>query len=91
MKLSTLKDLYKNELKDLYSAETQLINALPRMAQTASSRQLRNAFNEHLEQTKEHARRIERLFDNLDVSPTGRKCKGVTTPPDKSGGFSGYA
>ena len=55
----SLKDLYIDELKDLYSAENQLIKALPKMAKAASSPELRSGFEEHLEQTKGHAQRLE--------------------------------
>jgi ferritin-like metal-binding protein YciE len=77
MKLNSLQALYKEELKDLYSAEQQLIKALPKMAKAASSPQLKRAFEQHLEQTKGHAERIERLFQDLDGSPRGKKCKGM--------------
>ena len=77
MKLNSLQALYKEQLKDLYSAEQQLIRALPKMAKSASSPQLKNAFQQHLEQTKGHAARIERLFQDLDGSPRGKKCKGM--------------
>ncbi len=77
MKLNSLQALYKDHLKDLYSAEQQLIKALPKMAKSASSPQLKNAFQMHLEQTKSHAERIERLFQDLDGSPRGKKCKGM--------------
>lgn len=59
MELQTLKDLYVHELKDLYSAENQLIKALPKMAKAAKNRQLASGFNQHLEQTKRHATRLE--------------------------------
>ena len=73
----SLKDLYIDELKDLYSAENQLIKALPKMAKAASSPELRSGFEEHLEQTKGHVQRLEKVFQQLDESPKGKKCKGM--------------
>jgi ferritin-like metal-binding protein YciE len=72
-----LKELYIDELKDLYSAENQLVKALPKMAKAASSEELRQGFEEHLEQTKEHVARLEKIFDALDESPKGKKCMGM--------------
>jgi ferritin-like metal-binding protein YciE len=77
MELSSLRELYINELRDLYSAENMIIKALPKMAKTASSEELKNGFNEHLEQTRTHVERLEQIFKNLEVSPKGKKCKGV--------------
>ena len=72
-----LKELYINELKDLYSAESQLVKALPKMAKAASSDELRQGFEEHLEQTKGHVQRLEKIFQALGESPKGKKCKGM--------------
>ncbi len=72
-----LKELYIDELKDLYSAENQLVKALPKMAKAASSEELRQGFEEHLEQTKEHVARLEKIFGALDESPKGKKCMGM--------------
>jgi ferritin-like metal-binding protein YciE len=72
-----LKELYIDELKDLYSAETQLVKALPKMAKGAASEDLRKGFEEHLEQTKGHVERLEQIFDSLGESPKGKKCKGM--------------
>ena len=77
MKLNTLHDLFVDELKDLYSAETQLVEALPKMAKTASSPELQNAFEQHLEQTKEHVRRIEEIAAQTDIPIRGKKCVGM--------------
>jgi len=77
MKLSTLEDLYVEELQDLYSAETQLLKALPKMAKAASSAELQSAFEDHLEQTKEHVARLEQIFENYDANPKGKKCNGM--------------
>lgn len=77
MKESQLKQLYVEELKDLYSAETQLVKALPKMAKAASSSDLRAGFEEHLEQTKGHVQRLEDIFQTLGESPKGKTCKGM--------------
>lgn len=77
MKLASLNDLYIEELRDLYSAENQILKALPKMAKTASSEELKNAFEEHLEQTKGHVERLEQIFERLDVRAKGKKCKAV--------------
>jgi ferritin-like metal-binding protein YciE len=77
MKIDTLEDLLADELKDLYSAENQLVKALPKMAKTAQSRELRMAFEEHLKQTQNHVQRLEQVTDDLGVSPKGKKCVGM--------------
>lgn len=77
MKLASLQDLFVDELRDLYSAETQLIKALPKMAKAASSDELRSAFQEHLEQTKGHVNRLEKIFDGLDARPKGKRCRAM--------------
>jgi ferritin-like metal-binding protein YciE len=77
MKVDSLHDLYLEQLKDLYDAEHQLIQALPKMAKAASSTELRGAFEEHLEQTKEHARRIETIFEKMGEKGKGQKCKAM--------------
>jgi ferritin-like metal-binding protein YciE len=76
-KMSTLEDLYTDLLKDLYSAEKQLVKALPKLAKNAQSPDLQKAFQEHLKQTEGHVERIERIFSNLDGSPRGKKCVGM--------------
>jgi ferritin-like metal-binding protein YciE len=72
-----LKELYIDELKDLYSAENQLLKALPKMAKAATSEELSAGFEEHLEQTKGHVQRLETIFKQLGESPKGKKCKGM--------------
>jgi ferritin-like metal-binding protein YciE len=72
-----LKELYIDELKDLYSAETQLVKALPKLAKASNSDKLREGFEEHLEQTKGHVQRLEQIFEALDESPKGKKCAGM--------------
>jgi ferritin-like metal-binding protein YciE len=74
---SDLKELYVDELKDIYSAETQLVKALPKMAKAAASDELRSGFKEHLEQTKGHVSRLEQIFQALSEKPTGKKCMGM--------------
>jgi len=77
MELETLKDLYIDEIKDLYSAEKQLVKALPKMAKAASDKQLQQAFRTHLKQTAQHAARLEQICEELGVSPRGKKCVGM--------------
>ena len=72
-----LKELYIDELKDLYNAESQLVKALPKIAKAASSDELRQGFEQHLEQTKGHVQRLEKIFQALGESPKGKKCKGM--------------
>jgi len=72
-----LKELYIDELKDLYSAENQLVKALPKMAKAASSDELREGFEKHLEQTRGHIQRLEKIFQALGESPKGKTCKGM--------------
>jgi len=77
MKIETLRDLYVEQLHDLYSAETQLVEALPKMAKAASHPQLQSAFQEHLMQTKTHVQRIEQIFQKLGAKPKDQTCKGM--------------
>jgi ferritin-like metal-binding protein YciE len=77
MKENSLKELYIDELKDLYSAENQLLKALPKMAKAATSPELKAGFEKHLTQTEGHVQRLEKIFDGLDESPKGKKCKGM--------------
>jgi ferritin-like metal-binding protein YciE len=73
----TLKTLYVDELRDLLDAETQLVKALPKMAESSTSSELRSGFEHHLEQTKTHAARIEQILEALGEAPKGKKCKGM--------------
>ena len=77
MSLRTLKDLYVHELKDLYSAEKQLVESLPDMVEAANSPQLREAFANHLNETRQHFDKVHQLLQNLDENPTSTKCKGM--------------
>lgn len=77
MSTENLKKLYVAELKDLFSAESQLLKALPKMAKAASAEELRADFEKHLEQTRGHVQRLEEIFQSLDESPKGKKCVGM--------------
>lgn len=77
MKLDTLKDLYILELKDLYSAEKQIIVSLPKMVKAASNAKLAAGFKKHLEETKEHAVRLEKILTSHRQTTRGPKCKGM--------------
>jgi len=77
MEIDSLRKLYVEELKDLYSAEKQLIQALPKMAKKASNAQLKQAFQQHLEITQTQLERLDRIFEGLGKSPRGKKCKAM--------------
>ena len=77
MELETLRDLYFHELKDLYSAENQITKALPKMARATKNRQLAAAFNSHIVQTRQQAKRLEKILKSHKQSTRGRKCKGM--------------
>src|SRR4029434_6875077 len=77
MKLDTLQKLYTDELRDLYNAENQLVKALPKMAKAASSEELKDAFEKHLEQTKGHVERLEQVFEELGEKPKGKTCRAM--------------
>ena len=77
MRQQALRELYIDELRDIYNAETQLVKALPKMAKAATSEELRSGFEEHLEQTRGHVSRLEQIFEALDEKPSGKKCAGM--------------
>ena len=77
MNLETLKELYVEELRDLYNAENQLIKALPKMVKGASSDELKEAFETHLEQTKGHVQRLEQVFEELGEKTKGKTCQAM--------------
>jgi ferritin-like metal-binding protein YciE len=77
MQKDSLRELYIDELRDLYNAETQLVKALPKMAKASANDQLRQAFEEHLRQTTEHVSRLEQIFEQLEEKPSGKKCLGM--------------
>ena len=73
----SLKDIYVEQLQDLYNSEQQILRALPKMADAAVHTELRNAFTEHEQLTRVHVERLERIFDELGQKPGGHKCKGM--------------
>ncbi|WP_299153333.1 ferritin-like domain-containing protein [uncultured Christiangramia sp.] len=75
--MKNLKDLFEHQLKDLYSAETQLLKALPKMAENATDAKLKKAFEAHLEETREHQQRLEEVCEELEIKPTGETCKAM--------------
>lgn len=75
--MNPLEELLQDELKDLYSAENQIIKALPKMAKAASSPELRRAFERHLEETRRQVERLDEIGNELEVKLTGKKCKGM--------------
>jgi ferritin-like metal-binding protein YciE len=77
MKISNLEDLFVDELKDLYSAEMQLLKALPKMADAATSKLLKRGFQKHLKETERHVERLKKVCAELDVPPTGKKCAAM--------------
>ncbi len=77
MELATLQDLFTDELKDIYSAETQITKALPKMIKAATSPKLKQAFEDHLRQTENHIKRLETIFTKLGEKPAGKFCKGM--------------
>jgi ferritin-like metal-binding protein YciE len=77
MKLDTLMELYVEGIRDLYSAENQILKALPKMVKGATSERVKAAFTEHMAQTKEHVMRLETICLELEVSPKGKHCKGM--------------
>lgn len=77
MELNTLHDVYVHQLKDVYSAEKQLIDALPKMVEAASSKELQTAFKNHFDQTKTHLDLVQEILDELDENPPSTKCVGM--------------
>src|SRR5689334_8546635 len=77
MPLQSLQDLLVDELRDLYSAEKQLVKALPKVAKAISSPRLKQAIESHLQQTEGHVTRLEEIFETLGEKATGKKCKGM--------------
>jgi ferritin-like metal-binding protein YciE len=77
MQVESLEELYITELKDVYSAEKQILKALPRLVKAAASPELKNALEKHKGQTEEHVERLERIFDDLGRNHQGKKCKGM--------------
>src|SRR4051794_25093728 len=77
MKEAKFESLLQTELMDLYDAEKQIIQALPKMIDASSSEELTDAFAEHLEQTREQVRRLEQIFESMGAQPNGKGCKAM--------------
>jgi ferritin-like metal-binding protein YciE len=78
MKLKSLHDLFVEELQDMYSAENMILKALPKMMDAATSTELRDGFEQHMEQTRGHVQRLDKIFDQLSgADRKGKKCKGM--------------
>lgn len=77
MATDSLQELYIHELKDAFSAEQQILKALPKMEKEASHAELQNAFRRHREVTEEHVRRLEQIMETFNEKPKGKKCKGI--------------
>lgn len=77
MRLNNFENMYVDQLNDLYSAENQLVTALPKMAEAATTPQLKEAFMMHLEQTKEHVQIVKQLLTEIGEKAGGEKCKGM--------------
>jgi ferritin-like metal-binding protein YciE len=75
--MKNLKDLFEHQLKDLYSAESQLIKAMPKMQKKATDEKLKKAIEKHLEETKEQKERIKEVCEELGIKPTGEECKAM--------------
>ncbi len=77
MSVDTIGKLFEEELKDLYSAETQITKTLPKMAKSAKSNELRTAFEHHLKETEGHVQRLQQIFEMLGISPKTKTCEGM--------------
>lgn len=77
MSVNSIEKLFVDELKDIYSAETQITKALPKMIKAASSSDLKSAFEHHLKETEEQIRRLDQVFEKLDTRPKGKTCEGM--------------
>jgi ferritin-like metal-binding protein YciE len=75
--MKTLRDLFEDELRDLYDAEKQIVKSLPKMIKASSSEELGSALEAHLEETRGHVERLERVFESLDMRPRGKHCEGM--------------
>ncbi len=86
MKIRTLNDLFVDMIKDLYSAESQLVKALPKMAKKATNPELKKGFEQHLQETINQKERLEKIAEMLDISPKGKKCaamEGLIEEPEE--------
>jgi ferritin-like metal-binding protein YciE len=77
MQINSMQELFVEELRDLYSAENQLLRALPQMAAAAKSNTLKMAFEQHLEETRNHVHRLTEIFSEMGQQPTGKTCKAM--------------
>lgn len=75
--MDTLNELYEDQIKDLYSAENQLLKALPKMAKKATSSELKAGFEKHFKQTEEHVARLAKIAEMWEFKPTGKRCKAM--------------
>jgi len=85
--MKKLEDLFEHQLKDLYSAETQLIDALPKMVKNAHDKKLQKAFEDHLKETKNHKERLEKICKELDIDPKGETCNAMKGLIEEAEGF----
>jgi ferritin-like metal-binding protein YciE len=77
MKLHSLEDLFHEQVRDMFDAEKQLVKALPKLAKAAASDELRQAFEEHLDQTRGHVERLEQVFESIGKKPRGKSCQAM--------------
>jgi ferritin-like metal-binding protein YciE len=77
MRIETMEDLFVEQIEDLYDAEQRLVKALPKMAEACTSGELRNAFDEHLQQTRGHVTRLEQIFADIDKKAKGKTCEAM--------------
>lgn len=77
LKLDGLEKVFVQQLKDMYSAENQLLEALPKMAEAATSSKLGQAFKDHLKETQGHVKRLEKIFSSMDYKPGGHRCRAM--------------
>jgi ferritin-like metal-binding protein YciE len=89
MKENTLRELFVDELRDLYDAETRLVKALPKLAKASQLDELRERFETHMEQTKEHVERLEQIMESLAEKPAGKKCIGMVGIIQEGDGMMG--
>jgi len=85
--MKNLQGLFEHQLKDLYNAESQLITALPKMAKKATDKKLKDAFEKHLDETKNQKLRLEEICDDLGIEPSGEKCKAMEGLIKEAEGF----
>jgi ferritin-like metal-binding protein YciE len=85
MKFETLRDLYVEQLKDLYDAENRIVKELPKLVEASASTDLKNAFSEHLEQTRGHVMRLEQIFQSMGQEAKGKTCDGMKGILDEGG------